>query len=96
MNKNVKKVVDFVSAPVTACVQRCLCAASVQTRWTWAASVIFVHNHPSGYLQPSDVNLRIHEQLTQAANILGLRILDHIIISRRGHLSFQEMGLIKS
>jgi len=61
-----------------------------------AASVIFVPNHPSGDLQPSDADLRMHEQLTQAANILGLRILDHIIISRRGHLSFQEMGLIKS
>lgn len=61
-----------------------------------AAAVIFVHNHPSGDLQPSDADLRMHEQLTQAANILGLRILDHIIISRRGHLSFQEAGIIKS
>ena len=61
-----------------------------------AASVIFVHNHPSGDLQPSDADLRMHEQLTEAANILGLRILDHIIISHRGHLSFQEAGIIKS
>jgi DNA repair protein RadC len=61
-----------------------------------AASVIFVNNHPSGDLQPSDADLRMHEQLTEAASILGLRILDHIIISRRGHLSFQEAGIIKS
>lgn len=61
-----------------------------------AAAVIFVHNHPSGDLQPSDADLRIHEQLTEAGNILGLCILDHIIISRRGYLSFQEAGIIKS
>jgi DNA repair protein RadC len=61
-----------------------------------AASVIFVHNHPSGDLQPSDSDLRMHEQLTEAGNILGIRVLDHIIVSRRGHLSFQEAGLIKS
>ena len=61
-----------------------------------AAAVIFVHNHPSGDLRPSDADLRIHEQLTEAGKILGLRILDHIIISRRGYLSFQEAGIIKS
>lgn len=61
-----------------------------------AASVIFVHNHPSGDLRPSDADLRMHEQLTGAANILGLRILDHIIVSKNGHFSFQEAGLIKN
>jgi DNA repair protein RadC len=61
-----------------------------------AAAVIFVHNHPSGDLQPSDADLRMHEQLTEAGNILGLRIIDHIIISRRGYLSFQEAGLMKN
>lgn len=61
-----------------------------------AAAVIFVHNHPSGDLQPSDADLRMHEQLTEAGNILGLRILDHVIISRRGYLSFQEAGIINS
>jgi DNA repair protein RadC len=61
-----------------------------------AAAVIFVHNHPSGDLQPSDADLKMHEQLTEAGNILGIRVLDHIIISRRGYLSFQETGIIKS
>jgi DNA repair protein RadC len=61
-----------------------------------AAAVIFVHNHPSGDLQPSDADLKMHEQLTEAGNILGLRVLDHIIVSRRGYLSFQEAGIIKS
>lgn len=61
-----------------------------------AASVIFVHNHPSGDLQPSDADLRMHEQLTEVGKILGLRILDHIIITKKSNFSFQEAGLIKN
>ena len=57
-----------------------------------AAAVIFVHNHPSGELDPSDADLRIHDQLTEAGKILGLRVLDHVIVSRRGYYSFQEGG----
>ena len=60
-----------------------------------AASVIFAHNHPSGELKPSDADLKIHEQLVQAAKILGIRVLDQIIVTKRGHLSFQESGLIE-
>ena len=60
-----------------------------------AAAVIFAHNHPSGELQPSEADLRIHDQLTEAGKILGLRVLDHVIVTRKGHYSFQEAGLIK-
>ena len=59
------------------------------------AAVIFAHNHPSGELQPSEADLRIHDQLTEAGKILGLRVLDHVIVTRKGHYSFQEAGLIK-
>lgn len=59
-----------------------------------AASVVFAHNHPSGELSPSSSDLKIHEQLTEAGKILGIRILDHIIVSKKGHISFQEEGLI--
>jgi DNA repair protein RadC len=60
-----------------------------------AAAVIFAHNHPSGELRPSTADLRMHEQLTEAGKILGLRVLDHVIVTRRGYLSFQEAGLIR-
>jgi DNA repair protein RadC len=60
-----------------------------------AAGVIFVHNHPSGELQPSEADLRVHEQLTEAGKILGLRVLDHVIVTRKGYFSFQEAGLIR-
>jgi DNA repair protein RadC len=59
-----------------------------------AASVIFAHNHPSGELKPSNSDLKIHEQLTEAGKILGIKILDHIIVSKKGYYSFQEDGLI--
>ncbi len=59
-----------------------------------AAAVIFAHNHPSGDLKPSNSDLKIHEQLTEAGKILGLRILDHIIVTQKGYFSFQEAGLI--
>jgi DNA repair protein RadC len=61
-----------------------------------AAAVIFAHNHPSGELKPSDADIAIHEQLTQAARILGIRVLDQIIVTRKGHYSFQESGLTRS
>jgi DNA repair protein RadC len=58
-----------------------------------AAAVIFAHNHPSGDLQPSEADLAIHAQLTQAGKILGIHVLDHIIVTRKGRYSFQEAGL---
>ena len=45
------------------------------------ATVIFAHNHPSGELQPSEADLRVHDQLTEAGKILGLRVLDHVIVT---------------
>ncbi len=61
-----------------------------------AAAVIFAHNHPSGDLQPSEADLRLQDQLTEAGKILGIRVLDHVIVSRKGYYSFQEGGHIKS
>jgi DNA repair protein RadC len=60
-----------------------------------AASVIFAHNHPSGDEQPSESDRRIHDQLTEAGAILGLRVLDHVIVARKGYFSFKEAGLIR-
>lgn len=59
-----------------------------------AAAVIFAHNHPSGELKPSNSDLKIHEQLVEAAKILGIPVLDHIILAKKGYYSFQEQGLV--
>lgn len=50
---------------------------------------------PSGELQPSEADLHMHGQLTEAAKILGLRVLDHVIVTKKGYYSFQESGLIR-
>ncbi len=59
-----------------------------------AAAVIFVHNHPSGELQPSESDLNIHRQLTEAGKILGIQVLDHVIVTRKSYYSFKETGLL--
>jgi DNA repair protein RadC len=59
-----------------------------------AAAVILVHNHPSGDIQPSEADRRTHDQLSDAAKILGLRVLDNIIVTRKGYFSFQEARLL--
>jgi len=47
-----------------------------------AASVIFVHNHPSGDPEPSEADLEITKRLTEAGKIMGIDVLDHIIITK--------------
>ncbi|HVP94862.1 MAG TPA: DNA repair protein RadC [Methanoregulaceae archaeon] len=59
-----------------------------------AASIICVHNHPSGTLEPSTQDLEVTRQLTEAGGILGIRVLDHVIVTRNGFLSMKERGLL--
>ncbi|MDD5451169.1 MAG: DNA repair protein RadC [Desulfovibrionales bacterium] len=59
-----------------------------------AASVILAHNHPSGVLKPSPDDIAITEQMVEAGRILGISVLDHIIITKKGYLSFKEKGLM--
>ena len=54
-----------------------------------AASVIFVHNHPSGDPEPSKEDIQITNRLVEAGNIVGIKILDHIIIWKRTVCQFQ-------
>jgi DNA repair protein RadC len=57
-----------------------------------AASVILVHNHPSGGLEPSPEDLALTRQLVEAGKIIGIEVLDHIIVSKRGHTSLKKQG----
>jgi len=59
-----------------------------------AASVICVHNHPSGSLEPSSQDIAITQQLKEAGALVGIPLIDHIIVSRTGHLSLRERGLL--
>jgi DNA repair protein RadC len=49
-----------------------------------AAAIILAHNHPSGNTTPSQADLQVTETLIQAGRILGIKVLDHIIITHRG------------
>ena len=59
-----------------------------------AASVILAHNHPSGLLKASADDMETTRQLVEAGKILGISVLDHIIIARKGYFSFKEKGLM--
>ena len=59
-----------------------------------AAAIICVHNHPSGTLEPSREDLAITRQLADAGTILGIRLLDHLIVTDSGHLSLKERDLL--
>ncbi len=59
-----------------------------------AAAVVFVHNHPSGSLEPSGPDLAITRQLMEAGELLGIQVLDHLIISKKGHRSLKMAGVL--
>ncbi|MFC1985485.1 DNA repair protein RadC [Chloroflexota bacterium] len=58
-----------------------------------AASVIFVHNHPSGDPEPSEDDMRLTERLVQAGDIMGIDVLDHVIVCDKNYLSLKSKGL---
>ena len=58
-----------------------------------AASVIFVHNHPSGDPTASEDDIKLTKRLTEAGEIVGIDVLDHIIIGDKKHLSLKSRGL---
>jgi len=59
-----------------------------------AASVICVHNHPSGSLDPSPQDIAVTTQLREAGLLLGIQLIDHIIVTKSGYLSMKEKGLL--
>ena len=61
-----------------------------------AFSVILAHNHPSGDPTPSEEDKKVTRHLALAASTLGIKLLDHIIVARRGFYSFQEAGILTS
>ena len=59
-----------------------------------AASIIVAHNHPSGSLEPSDADKSLTRRLRQAGEMIGVKVLDHLILSRTDAYSFAEHGLL--
>jgi len=59
-----------------------------------AAQIILAHNHPAGNPEPSDDDFKITKRLVEAGKILGIEVIDHIIVTKSGFLSFKERNLI--
>lgn len=59
-----------------------------------ANSIILIHNHPSGDPVPSNEDIEITNRLIDAGNLLGIRVLDHIVIGFDRYISFKEENLI--
>jgi DNA repair protein RadC len=62
-----------------------------------ASAIILIHNHPSGEPDPSQDDIHITNQVVKACNLVGIKVLDHIIIGKNEEdfVSLAEKGLIK-
>jgi DNA repair protein RadC len=61
---------------------------------TLASGLILAHNHPSGNLKPSEADKQITNKIKQAANLLDIEIMDHLILSIEGYYSFVDEALL--
>lgn len=59
-----------------------------------AVGIILMHNHPSGDPSPSNEDITVTKRLIDAGNILGLKVLDHLIIGDRRYVSLKEKGYL--
>jgi len=79
-----------------------LTASLVHPREVWrsalhlcAAAVVFVHNHPSGDPAPSQEDIEITRRLKETGDMLGIRVLDHVVLGDDGRFfSFSDRGLL--
>ncbi|WP_444354423.1 RadC family protein [Phocaeicola coprophilus] len=58
----------------------------------WATALVLCHNHPSGNTRPSADDDRLTQALSQAAKVMNIRMLDHLIVSDGGYYSYADEG----
>ncbi len=61
---------------------------------TLATGLILAHNHPSGNLKPSEADIQLTQKVKDAAKLLDIELIDHIIISSEGFYSFVDEGIM--
>jgi DNA repair protein RadC len=59
-----------------------------------ASSVILCHNHPSGNIEPSEADIAITKKLKEAAEVMDIKLLDHIIVADKSYFSFLDEGIL--
>ncbi len=57
-----------------------------------ATAIILSHNHPSGVLKPSQADINLTQKIKEAAALLDIELLDHLIVSPEGYYSFTQEG----
>ncbi len=60
-----------------------------------SSALVLIHNHPSGEPQPSQDDIEITNRIISACELVGVKVLDHIIIGDNNYFSFFNEGLIK-
>jgi len=61
-----------------------------------AASLVLVHNHPSGDPTPSSEDRAVTQRLVEAGELLGVRVVDHIVVAEEGFVSLRDEGMLGS
>ena len=61
---------------------------------TSSSGLILAHNHPSGNTQPSDADLKITRKIKEAGALLDISVLDHLVLTEEGYLSFADENLM--
>jgi DNA repair protein RadC len=59
-----------------------------------AACVVLAHNHPSGDPTPSPDDVALTDRLVRAGELLGVKVLDHLILGDEAYYSFKEKGMV--
>lgn len=61
---------------------------------TLATGLILAHNHPSGNLKPSEADVTLTNKIKEAAKLMDIQLMDHIILTEGGYLSFADEGMM--
>lgn len=59
-----------------------------------ASGIILAHNHPSGNMQPSDADISVTRKLKEAAKLMEIALLDHVIVGNKEYYSFADEGIL--
>ena len=86
-------IYNLAKGGITGCVVDIRIILSIALK-TLATGIILVHNHPSGNLNPSTEDRKITNELQKACKIMNIKLLDHLIVTRKGFFSFADANLI--
>lgn len=59
-----------------------------------ATSIVISHNHPSGFIKPSQADIQLTEKIKNAGELLDIQLVDHLILTQEEYYSFADDGKI--